>query len=148
MSDPSLHFHTWRSSARTFFIGDCVERSALDWKKKKTPPQKNKSPVSVQLRALTMEMQRWTTRWKTKRWLWDSTLAVAVTVVFILQAVIVRAGKKLTPGWPPVRQAGSQSVSQSARGRPSTLMTPKLSLPHESNTDCRLYQQEQLICVC
>lgn len=42
-----------------------------------------------------MEMQRWTTRWKTKRWLWDSTLIVTVTVILILQAANVRAGKML-----------------------------------------------------
>uniref|UniRef100_I3KQC5 Collagen, type XI, alpha 1b n=1 Tax=Oreochromis niloticus TaxID=8128 RepID=I3KQC5_ORENI len=40
-----------------------------------------------------MEMQRWTTRWKTKRWLWDSTLIVTVTVILILQAANVRAAE-------------------------------------------------------
>uniref|UniRef100_A0AAX7TBH6 Fibrillar collagen NC1 domain-containing protein n=1 Tax=Astatotilapia calliptera TaxID=8154 RepID=A0AAX7TBH6_ASTCA len=35
----------------------------------------------------------WTTRWKTKRWLWDSTLIVTVTVILILQAANVRAAE-------------------------------------------------------
>lgn len=48
----------------------------------------------VELRALSMEMQRWSTRWKTKRWLWDSTLIVLVTFVLSVQAAGVRAGKK------------------------------------------------------
>uniref|UniRef100_A0A669B1Z5 Collagen, type XI, alpha 1b n=1 Tax=Oreochromis niloticus TaxID=8128 RepID=A0A669B1Z5_ORENI len=41
----------------------------------------------------TKTMQRWTTRWKTKRWLWDSTLIVTVTVILILQAANVRAAE-------------------------------------------------------
>ncbi|CAG5896467.1 unnamed protein product [Menidia menidia] len=40
-----------------------------------------------------MEMQRWTTRWKTKRWLWDSTLAAVVTLILILQTDSVRAAE-------------------------------------------------------
>uniref|UniRef100_A0A8C4IEC6 Collagen, type XI, alpha 1b n=1 Tax=Dicentrarchus labrax TaxID=13489 RepID=A0A8C4IEC6_DICLA len=40
-----------------------------------------------------MEMQRWTTRWKTKRWLWDSTLTAVVTLILILQAASVRAAE-------------------------------------------------------
>lgn len=67
-----------------------MERSVLDWEKKI-------ALFFFQLRALTMKMQRWNTRWKTKRWLWDSTLTVAVIVILILQVVTVRAGKKLTP---------------------------------------------------
>lgn len=136
----------WATHLYTFTHGALVH-ALFHWGLSVRLKKKKKSPVSVQLRALNMEMQRWTTRWKTKRWLWDSTLTVAVTVVLILQAVIVRAGKKLMPEWPPVRQAGSRSVWQSVRGRPSTLMTPKLSLPHESDTYCRLYQSEQLISV-
>uniref|UniRef100_A0AAQ4NW57 Collagen, type XI, alpha 1b n=1 Tax=Gasterosteus aculeatus aculeatus TaxID=481459 RepID=A0AAQ4NW57_GASAC len=38
-----------------------------------------------------MEMQRWTTRWKTKRLLWDSTPIAVVTLCLILQAAQVRA---------------------------------------------------------
>lgn len=40
----------------------------------------------------TMEMSKWTTRWKTKRWLRDSTLAVAL--ILIAQAASVTAGKE------------------------------------------------------
>uniref|UniRef100_A0A8D3ARY1 Collagen, type XI, alpha 1b n=1 Tax=Scophthalmus maximus TaxID=52904 RepID=A0A8D3ARY1_SCOMX len=40
-----------------------------------------------------MEMHRWTTRWKTKRWLWDSTLTALVTLIFLLQAAQVRAAE-------------------------------------------------------
>lgn len=39
-----------------------------------------------------MEMSKWTTRWKTKRWLRDSTLAVAL--ILIAQAATVTAGKE------------------------------------------------------
>lgn len=60
-----------------------------------------------------MEMLGWTTRWKTKRCLWDSTLTAAVTVVLILQAVIVRAGKKQTPVTTCVLQAGGVTVNPS-----------------------------------
>lgn len=134
----------WAAHRYTLTHGAVVHALLGGLRGKERVSLKKKSPVSLQLRALTMEMQRWTTRWRTKRWLWDSTLTAAVAVVLILQAVIVRAGKKLTPEWPPVRQAGSQSV----RGRPSALMTQKLSLPHASNAYCRLYQPEQLICVC
>uniref|UniRef100_A0A672YZK6 Collagen, type XI, alpha 1b n=1 Tax=Sphaeramia orbicularis TaxID=375764 RepID=A0A672YZK6_9TELE len=40
-----------------------------------------------------METQRWPTRWKTKRWLWDSTLTAAVTLILMLQAASVRAAE-------------------------------------------------------
>ncbi|CAB1454496.1 unnamed protein product [Pleuronectes platessa] len=40
-----------------------------------------------------MEMQRWTTRWKTKRWLLDSTLTALVTLILLLQAAEVRAAE-------------------------------------------------------
>lgn len=43
-----------------------------------------------------MEMKRWSTRWKTKRWLWDPTLITIVTITFLLQAVNVKAGKELS----------------------------------------------------
>nr|XP_015210957.1 PREDICTED: collagen alpha-1(XI) chain [Lepisosteus oculatus] len=38
-----------------------------------------------------MEMQRWSTRWKTKRWLLDSTLTTFITFTFVLLAANVRA---------------------------------------------------------
>uniref|UniRef100_A0A3P8XJW6 Fibrillar collagen NC1 domain-containing protein n=1 Tax=Esox lucius TaxID=8010 RepID=A0A3P8XJW6_ESOLU len=38
-----------------------------------------------------MEMQRWSTRWKTKRWLWNPTLIALVTYTFLMQAVNVKA---------------------------------------------------------
>lgn len=41
----------------------------------------------------TMEMQRWSTRWKTKRWFMDSTVTVLITLTLVLQATNVRAGK-------------------------------------------------------
>lgn len=40
-----------------------------------------------------MEMQRWSTRWKTKRWLMDSTITAFITLILALQATNVRAGK-------------------------------------------------------
>lgn len=43
--------------------------------------------------ALTMEMKRWSTRWKTKRWLWDCSVTTLVTLMVILQADDARAGK-------------------------------------------------------
>lgn len=79
-----LYFHTWRCSIKYIFFGF--------WK---GPYLEESRPFLVQLRALTMEMKRWTTRWKTKRWLWDSTLAALVTLILILQAASVRAGKRL-----------------------------------------------------
>uniref|UniRef100_A0A4W6FZG7 Collagen, type XI, alpha 1a n=1 Tax=Lates calcarifer TaxID=8187 RepID=A0A4W6FZG7_LATCA len=38
-----------------------------------------------------MEMQRWSTRWKTKRWLMDSTVTAFITLTLVLQAANVRA---------------------------------------------------------
>uniref|UniRef100_A0A4X2JRW1 Collagen type XI alpha 1 chain n=1 Tax=Vombatus ursinus TaxID=29139 RepID=A0A4X2JRW1_VOMUR len=35
-------------------------------------------------------MERWSTRWKTKRWLWDSTITTFVVITFIFQAAEVR----------------------------------------------------------
>lgn len=40
-----------------------------------------------------MEIQRWSTRWKTKRWLMDSTVTAFITLTLVLQATHVRAGK-------------------------------------------------------
>lgn len=41
-----------------------------------------------------MEMQRWSTRWKTRRWPWDSAVTVLVTFAILLRAGEVRGGKK------------------------------------------------------
>uniref|UniRef100_A0A8C4IDJ3 Collagen, type XI, alpha 1a n=1 Tax=Dicentrarchus labrax TaxID=13489 RepID=A0A8C4IDJ3_DICLA len=38
-----------------------------------------------------MEMQQWSTRWKTKRWLMDSTVTTFITLILVLQATNVRA---------------------------------------------------------
>lgn len=43
--------------------------------------------------AAVMEMQRWSLRWKTKRWIMDSTLTAFITLFLVLQAASVRAGK-------------------------------------------------------
>lgn len=43
-----------------------------------------------------MEMQRWSSRWKTKRWLMDSTVTAFITLTLVLQATSVRAGKIVT----------------------------------------------------
>lgn len=83
--EASLYFDTWRCSIWAYFSVDCGK--GLKFKESR--------PFSVQLRALTMEMQRWITRWKTKRWLWDSTLTAVVTLMLIIQAAGVRAGKIL-----------------------------------------------------
>uniref|UniRef100_A0AAX7VEE7 Fibrillar collagen NC1 domain-containing protein n=1 Tax=Astatotilapia calliptera TaxID=8154 RepID=A0AAX7VEE7_ASTCA len=40
-----------------------------------------------------MEMQRWSTRWKTKRWLMDSTVTGFITITLVLQAANVRAAE-------------------------------------------------------
>ncbi|TMS10117.1 Collagen alpha-1(XI) chain, partial [Larimichthys crocea] len=75
-----------------------------------------------------MEMQKWTTRWKTKRWLWDSTLTAAVTLILILQAVDVRAaepvdvlkaldfqsspvGVRKTPGFCTIRRGSKPDIA-------------------------------------
>lgn len=41
-----------------------------------------------------MEMQRWSTRWKTRRWPWDSAVTVLITFAILLRAAEVRGGKK------------------------------------------------------
>uniref|UniRef100_A0A673C882 Collagen, type XI, alpha 1a n=1 Tax=Sphaeramia orbicularis TaxID=375764 RepID=A0A673C882_9TELE len=38
-----------------------------------------------------MEMQRWSTRWKTKRWFMDSTVTAFITLTLVLHATNVRA---------------------------------------------------------
>ncbi|CAG5895738.1 unnamed protein product [Menidia menidia] len=38
-----------------------------------------------------MEMQRWSTRWKTKRWFMDSTVTAFITLTLVLQAANVKA---------------------------------------------------------
>lgn len=43
--------------------------------------------------AADMGMQRWSLRWKTKRWIMDSTLTTFITLFLLLQAASVRAGK-------------------------------------------------------
>lgn len=40
-----------------------------------------------------MEMQRWSSRWRTKRWLVDSTITTFITLILVLEATEVRAGK-------------------------------------------------------
>uniref|UniRef100_A0A8C7Q639 Fibrillar collagen NC1 domain-containing protein n=1 Tax=Oncorhynchus mykiss TaxID=8022 RepID=A0A8C7Q639_ONCMY len=40
-----------------------------------------------------MEMQRWSTRWKTKRWIMDSTVTAFITLTLVLQATHVRAAE-------------------------------------------------------
>lgn len=49
-----------------------------------------------------MEMQRWSSRWKTKRWLMDSTITAFITLILVLQASSVRAGKTIRMNfiWP------------------------------------------------
>jgi hypothetical protein len=42
-----------------------------------------------------MEMKRWSTRWKTKRSLWNCSLTTLVTLIVVLQADDARAGKTL-----------------------------------------------------
>ncbi|MEQ2168343.1 hypothetical protein GOODEAATRI_013351, partial [Goodea atripinnis] len=40
-----------------------------------------------------MEMQRWSTRWKTKSWFMDSTITAFITLTLLLQAAKVRAAE-------------------------------------------------------
>lgn len=54
----------------------------------------------------TMEMQKWSTRWKTKRWFMDSTVTAFITLTLVLQATHVRAGKTLTNSTRQRRPAG------------------------------------------
>lgn len=49
-----------------------------------------------------METQRWSTRWKTRRWPWDSAVTVLITFAILLRAAEVRGGKKATGGRSPV----------------------------------------------
>uniref|UniRef100_A0A3Q1CJT1 Fibrillar collagen NC1 domain-containing protein n=1 Tax=Amphiprion ocellaris TaxID=80972 RepID=A0A3Q1CJT1_AMPOC len=75
-----------------------------------------------------METKRWTTRWKTKRWLWDSTLIAVATLILILQAASVRAaepvdvlkvldfqsspeGVRKTPGFCTVRRGSKPDIA-------------------------------------
>lgn len=41
-----------------------------------------------------MEMQRWSTKWKRRRWPWDSAVTVLITFAILLRAAEVRGGKK------------------------------------------------------
>lgn len=45
-----------------------------------------------------MEMQRWSTRWKTRRWPWESAVTVLITFAILLRAAEVRGGKKAKGG--------------------------------------------------
>lgn len=47
---------------------------------------------------LAMEMQRCPTRWKTKRWIMDSTVTAFITLTLVLHASNAKAGKKW-PNW-------------------------------------------------
>ncbi|XP_009982450.1 PREDICTED: collagen alpha-1(XI) chain-like [Tauraco erythrolophus] len=40
-----------------------------------------------------MEMQRWSTRWKTKRWPWDSAVTVLITFAILVRAAEVRGAE-------------------------------------------------------
>uniref|UniRef100_A0A8C4WJC2 Collagen alpha-1(XI) chain n=1 Tax=Gopherus evgoodei TaxID=1825980 RepID=A0A8C4WJC2_9SAUR len=42
-----------------------------------------------------MELQRWSTRWKTKRWLRDSAVTTLITFTFLLQAAEVRGAEPI-----------------------------------------------------
>lgn len=41
-----------------------------------------------------MDKERWSTRWKTKKWLRNSVLSAIFSLTFVLQATHVRAGKE------------------------------------------------------
>lgn len=46
------------------------------------------------MRAPSMEVQRWSTRWKTKRRPWDAAVTVLVAFAALLGAAEVRGGKE------------------------------------------------------
>lgn len=64
----------------------------------------------------TMEMQIWSTRWKTKKWLLNPTLTTIVTLTVLLQAVNVQSGKYLSLAEPFT----SQTVPDVSKGRAGT----------------------------
>lgn len=83
--EASFHFLTWRCSISAFVVDRGRVWTDLHFKAARVL---NNSGL------LTMEMPRWTTRWKTKRFMWDSTLSVLVSIIIVLQAADVRAGKR------------------------------------------------------
>lgn len=40
-----------------------------------------------------MEVPRWSSRWRTKRWLVDPAVTTLITLILVLEATEVRAGK-------------------------------------------------------
>lgn len=66
-----------------------------------------------------MEMKRWSTRWKTKRWLWDCSVTALVTLMVLLQADDARAGKRSWVG----------------RGVPSRLFVAPISILDEERLE-------------
>ena len=73
-----------------------------------------------------MEMQRWSTRWKTRRWPWDSALTVLTTFAILLRAAEVRGGKK----------------AKGSRGVQPPLSPPRLGPPFRGNLSERLGRRE------
>uniref|UniRef100_A0A3Q1EYJ9 Collagen, type XI, alpha 1b n=1 Tax=Acanthochromis polyacanthus TaxID=80966 RepID=A0A3Q1EYJ9_9TELE len=91
-----------------------------------------------------METKRWTTRWKTKKWLWDSTLISVATLILILQAASVRAaepvdvlkvldfqsspeGVRKTPGFCTVRRGSKPDIAYRV-GKKVQISTPTKEL--------------------
>uniref|UniRef100_A0A8C5NH18 Collagen, type XI, alpha 1b n=1 Tax=Gouania willdenowi TaxID=441366 RepID=A0A8C5NH18_GOUWI len=73
-----------------------------------------------------MEVQRWTTRWKTKNWLWNSPLTAVLTLMLTLQAVRAAEpvdvlklldfqsspdGVRKTPGFCTVRRGSKPDIA-------------------------------------
>lgn len=46
----------------------------------------------TQLRAPVMDKERWSTRWKTKKWLRNSAITAIISLTFVLQTAHVSAG--------------------------------------------------------
>lgn len=77
----------------------------------------------------SMEMQRWSTRWKTRRWPWDSAVTVLITFAFLLRTAEVRGGKKAKGS--PVASLPSSGKGPRARLRPRSRgnLSELLSVP-------------------
>lgn len=84
---------------------------------------KLKAPgFNLHSRAPSMKMQRWSTRWKTKRWPWDSAVIVLITLAILLQAAEVRGGKERDTLWPPL----SPHVGEEIQGKAGAVRAPPL----------------------
>uniref|UniRef100_A0A4W4GBQ7 Fibrillar collagen NC1 domain-containing protein n=1 Tax=Electrophorus electricus TaxID=8005 RepID=A0A4W4GBQ7_ELEEL len=91
-----------------------------------------------------MDIQRWSSRWKTKKWLWNCYVPTFITITFVLQAANVRAaepvdvlkildfhsspgGVKQTQGFCAIRRGSKPDVAYRV-GKQAQLSTPTKQL--------------------